>query len=46
MGLFDMFGKNKKQESAMDVFIRAVYGDPRPACSWDLIPIRKTISSS
>ena len=30
MGLFDMFGKNKKQESAMDVFIRAVYGDPPP----------------
>jgi hypothetical protein len=31
MGLFDMFGKNKKQESAMDVFIRAVYGDPPPS---------------
>jgi hypothetical protein len=30
MGLFDIFGKNKKQESAMDVFIRAVYGDPPP----------------
>ncbi len=30
MGLFDMFGKNKKQESAMDVFIRAIYGDPPP----------------
>jgi len=30
MGLFDMFGKNKKQESAMDVFIRTVYGDPPP----------------
>ncbi len=30
MGLFDMFGKSKKQESAMDVFIRAVYGDPPP----------------
>ncbi len=25
-----MFGKNKKQESAMDVFIRAIYGDPPP----------------
>ena len=30
MGLFDMFGKDKKQESAMDVFIRAIYGDPPP----------------
>ena len=30
MGLFDIFGKNKKQESAMDMFIRAVYGDPPP----------------
>ena len=30
MGLFDLFGGTKKQESAMDVFIRAVYGDPPP----------------
>ncbi len=30
MGLFDLFGGKKKQESAMDVFIRAVYGDPPP----------------
>ena len=27
MRLFDLFG-TKKKESAMDVFIRAVYGDP------------------
>ena len=30
MGLFDLFGAKKKQESAMDVFIRAVYGNPPP----------------
>jgi hypothetical protein len=30
MGLFDLFGAKKKQETAMDVFIRAVYGDPPP----------------
>ena len=30
MGLFDLFGAKKKPETAMDVFIRAVYGDPPP----------------
>lgn len=30
MRLFDLFGGKKKQESAMDVFIRALYGDPPP----------------
>jgi hypothetical protein len=31
MGLFDLFGGKKKPESAMDVFIKAMYGDPPPA---------------
>ena len=30
MGLFDLFGGKKKQESMMDTFIRAMYGDPPP----------------
>jgi hypothetical protein len=30
MGLFDLFGGKKKPETAMDVFIRTVYGDPPP----------------
>jgi hypothetical protein len=30
MGLFDFFGGNKKPETAMDVFIKAMYGDPPP----------------
>ena len=30
MGLFDLFGGKKKPESAMDVFIHAVYGNPPP----------------
>ncbi|MFM6990145.1 MAG: hypothetical protein ACKOWD_02430 [Rhodoferax sp.] len=30
MGLFDLFGTKKKPETAMDVFIKAMYGDPPP----------------
>jgi hypothetical protein len=30
MGLFDLFGDKKKPETAMDVFIKAMYGDPPP----------------
>ena len=30
MGLFDLFGSKKKPESAMDIFIKAMYGDPPP----------------
>jgi hypothetical protein len=31
MGLFDLFGgKKKKPETAMDVLIRSLYGDPPP----------------
>ena len=30
MGLFDLFGSKKKPETAMDIFIRSVYGDPPP----------------
>jgi len=30
MGLFDLFGGKKKPETAMDVFIKAMYGDPPP----------------
>ena len=30
MGLFDLFGGKKKPESAMDLFIKAMYGDPPP----------------
>lgn len=30
MGLFDLFGAKKKPETAMDVFIKAMYGDPPP----------------
>ncbi len=31
MALFDIFGGKKKQESAMDVLIRTIYGNPAPA---------------
>lgn len=30
MGIFDLFGSKKKPETAMDVFIKAMYGDPPP----------------
>jgi len=30
MGLFDLFSSKKKPQSAMDAFIRAMYGDPPP----------------
>jgi hypothetical protein len=30
MGIFDLFGSKKKTESAMDLFIKAMYGDPPP----------------
>jgi hypothetical protein len=30
MGLFDLFSTKKKPETAMDVFIKAMYGDPPP----------------
>jgi hypothetical protein len=30
MGLFDLFGGKKKPETPMDVFIKAMYGDPPP----------------
>jgi hypothetical protein len=30
MGLFDLFSGKKKPESAMDVFIQAMYGNPAP----------------
>lgn len=30
MGFFDLFGGNKKTESAMDVFIKAMYSAPPP----------------
>ena len=30
MGLFDLFGGKKKPESAMDLFIKAMYGNPPP----------------
>jgi hypothetical protein len=31
MGLFDLFSGKKKQESAMDVLIKALYGNPPPS---------------
>jgi hypothetical protein len=30
MGLFDIFSRKKRPESAMDVLIRTMYGDPLP----------------